>query len=132
MNAFSEACESHSNEPGSCPTQELLSRLGDKWSMLVILALARADHNRLRFSELIRNVSGISQRMLTSTLRYLERDGIISRQQFAEIPPRVEYSLTQRGADLLTPVKALLDWVEANWPGIKTTRANYDRANSTD
>ncbi len=110
-----------------CPLQELLSRLGDKWSILVIMALAKSEKNCLRFSELIRQVAGISQRMLTSTLRYLERDGIVSRVQHQEIPPRVEYSLTERGTSLLVPVKSLCVWVETQWPEIEASRQHYDK-----
>jgi len=83
------------HESGNCPIHDLLSRLGDKWSMLVLVALSRADGNRYRFSELMRIVKGISQRMLTTTLRHLERDGIVTRHLFAEVPPRVEYVLTR-------------------------------------
>ncbi len=120
-------CPDHpKNTNGTCPVQELLSRLGDKWSMLVILSLAKADNNRLRFSELIRQVNGISQRMLTTTLRYLERDGIVSRHHFPEIPPRVEYALTDQGKGLLKPVKALFDWVQEKWPEIEASRTAYD------
>jgi DNA-binding HxlR family transcriptional regulator len=80
--------------PISCPISDLLARIGDKWSLLVLVAPSEADQSRLRFSELMRAVSGISQRMLTTTLRHLERDGILTRQVFAEVPPRVEYTLT--------------------------------------
>ncbi len=110
----------------SCPMQELLSRLGDKWSMLVIIALAKADDNRLRFSELMREVNGISQRMLTTTLRHLERDGILSRHLYPEVPPRVEYTLTERGRGLLNPVKSLVNWIEKQWPAIEQSRQAYD------
>ena len=115
-----------SNDHGRCPLQELLTRLGDKWSMLVIINLAEAANHRLRFSELMRSVNGISQRMLTTTLRHLERDGILSRQLFPEVPPRVEYTLTERGLSLLSPVKALVAWVENQWPAIEKSRAAYD------
>ena len=94
--------------------QELLARLGDKWSMLVIMALAKNEIYCLRFSDLRKQVNGISQRMLTTTLRYLERDGIVSRHQYPEIPPRVEYRLTERGKSLLEPVKSFCQWVEKN------------------
>jgi DNA-binding HxlR family transcriptional regulator len=110
-----------------CPLRELLTRLGDKWSMLVIIALAQAENNRLRFSELMRGVSGISQRMLTTTLRHLERDGILSRHLFPEVPPRVEYTLTERGKGLLQPVKALVTWIESEWPKIEKSRQDYDK-----
>lgn len=110
----------------NCPIHDLLSRLGDKWSMLVLVALARADDNRCRFSELMRIVNGISQRMLTTTLRHLERDGIVTRHLFAEVPPRVEYTLTERGHGLLVPVVALVNWIHSQWPAIEKSRQQYD------
>jgi DNA-binding HxlR family transcriptional regulator len=111
-----------------CPLQELLTRLGDKWSLLIIHALARAPKNRARFSELRREISGISQRMLTATLRNLERDGILTREIFPVIPPRVEYTLTPFGKDLLHPVQALVGWVEGNWEKIQKSRIKFDAA----
>jgi DNA-binding HxlR family transcriptional regulator len=110
----------------SCPIHELLTRLGDKWSMLVIVALAQADGNRARFSELMRTVNGISQRMLTTTLRQLERDGMLTRHLFPEVPPRVEYALTNHGLSLLEPVQSMVTWVEKNWPAIQGARKTYD------
>ena len=86
-----------------CPISDLLARIGDKWSLLVLAALSDANQGRLRFSELMRAVDGISQRMLTTTLRHLERDGILTRQVFPEVPPRVEYTLTARGEGLARP-----------------------------
>lgn len=110
----------------NCPVQDLLSRLGDKWSMLVIVALANAENNCMRFSELQRGVSGISQRMLSTTLKNFERDGIVSRHLYPEVPPRVEYTLTERGKDFLVPVKALVDWMVNEWPKIELSRVRYD------
>lgn len=118
-------------DPGSCPIRDLLTRVGDKWSMLVLVALAQAPQYRYRFSELMRTVNGISQRMLTTTLRYLERDGIVTRRLYAEIPPRVEYTLTARGKELLVPVTALVSWLEHEWPGIEKSRKQYDTGNGT-
>jgi DNA-binding HxlR family transcriptional regulator len=112
----------HSN----CPISDLLARLGDKWSILVIVALARSGDHRARFSDLMRSVYGISQRMLTTTLRHLERDGILTRQVFPEVPPRVEYTLTELGLGLLGPVSALVIWIEQRWPDIQQSRADYD------
>jgi len=109
-----------------CPLQALLARLGDKWSMLVIIALATAPKQRGRFSYLMREVGGVSQRMLTTTLRHLERDGIVTRHIFAEVPPRVEYALTDLGRSLLQPVKALVGWIEGHWPQIEESRRDYD------
>lgn len=109
-----------------CPLRELLSRLGDKWSILIIHALAHAPGNRARFSEIKREISGISQRMLTATLRSLERDGIVTREVFPVVPPRVEYALTPLGKDLLKPVHALVTWAETNWGQIEKARASFD------
>ena len=117
--------EDHRN----CPIRDLLSRLGDKWSMLVIVSLAKSDNNCLRFSELMREVNGISQRMLSSTLRQFERDGIVTRQLYPEVPPRVEYTLTERGRAFLIPVKALVDWMANEWPNIEISRQEYDHKN---
>ena len=113
----------------ACPVQDLLSRLGDKWSMLVIVALANADNNCMRFSELQRGVNGISQRMLSSTLRNFERDGIVTRHLYPEVPLRVEYKLTERGQDFLVPVKNLVDWMMSEWPNIEASRQSYDNEN---
>src|SRR6202035_2544443 len=106
--------------PGSglCPISDLLARVGDKWSLLVLSALSEADGGRLRFSELMRAVGGLSQRMLTTTLRHLERDGIFMQQVFPEVPPRVEYTLTARGKRLLVPIIALIAWLFNEWPEI--------------
>lgn len=109
-----------------CPLRTLLTRLGDKWSILVIHTLAGAPEMTLRFSGLMRGISGISQRMLTTTLRNLERDGILSRHVFPEIPPRVEYALTPLGKSLLAPVQALVTWIEGNWGEIERARADFD------
>ncbi len=119
---FDDKTQDHRN----CPVQDLLSRLGDKWSMLVIVALANANNNCMRFSELQRAVNGISQRMLATTLKNFERDGIVYRRLYPEVPPRVEYTLTDRGKDFLVPVKALVDWMVKEWPSIEESRNNYD------
>src|ERR1700680_4994663 len=115
-------CQSHSN----CPMRDLLARLGDKWSMLVLVALARQPQGRLRFSALMKEVGGISQRMLTTTLRHLERDGIVTRHLYPEVPPRVEYTLSERGRGLLVPVKSLVEWIQKQWPEIEKPRPDYD------
>lgn len=107
--------------------RELLSKVGDKWSILVVVMLARAPSNRARFSELHRLVDGISQRMLTTTLRNLERDGFLVRESFPEIPPRVEYELTPLGLSLLGPMEGLVAWIGENWRAIKVARDRFDR-----
>jgi DNA-binding HxlR family transcriptional regulator len=111
---------------GPCPISDLLARLGDKWSTLVLVALSEADGNCLRFSELMRAVGGISQRMLATTLRHLERDGILTRRVYPQVPPRVEYTLTLRGQRLLVPVKSLVGWILNEWPEIEKSRQHYD------
>lgn len=115
-----------------CPLRALLSRLGDKWSLLVIHTLAITPNNRSRFSELMRNIQGISQRMLTTTLRSLERDGVLTRHIFPEVPPRVEYELTPLGRSLLVPVQALITWIEGNWNQIEVARAAFDGRHKVD
>lgn len=111
-----------------CPLRELLSRLGDKWSILVIHALAHAPGNRARFSEIKREINGISQRMLTATLRSLERDGIVTRTVFPVVPPRVDYALTPLGKDLLKPVHALVTWAETHWSLVEKARGAFDKS----
>ena len=110
-----------------CPLRELLSRLGDKWSVLLLLTLARMPSERARFSELKRSLPDISQRMLTATLRNLERDGLISREMFAEVPPRVEYQLTELGVSILDPMREFVKWIEGNWTTIISAREVFDK-----
>ena len=81
----------------------------------------------MRFSELKRSIPGVSQRMLTATLRNLERDGLLTRRLFPEIPPRVEYQLTALGKNLISPVSGLMGWIQSNWNGIKKARSDFDR-----
>jgi DNA-binding HxlR family transcriptional regulator len=104
---------------------EILALIGDKWSVLLVMALG--DGSR-RFSELRRAVPGISQRMLTLTLRGLERNGFISRTVTPSIPPRVDYELTDLGSSMQAPVVALGEWVIANQARIGAARAAFDRA----
>ena len=116
----------HSTE--SCqPVTEILSRIGDKWSVLIVMMLSDGPR---RFSELKRMVDGISQRMLTLTLRGLERDGLVTRTVTPTIPPRVDYELTALGRSLREPVSALGQWAIANRPAMLAARAAYDAANS--
>lgn len=107
--------------------REVLDRVGDKWSLLIIATLRQ---DRLRFSELLRHIPGISQRMLTLTLRQLERDGLIDRTAYAEVPPRVEYELTDLGATLVPIARTIGDWALANHPAIERSRAHYDARNT--
>ena len=108
--------------------RELLTRVGDKWSILLVVMLARSPKHRARFSELHRVVDGISQRMLTTTLRNLERDGFLKREAFPEIPPRVEYELSKLGLSLLEPMEHLVGWIGNNWPAIKRARESFDQS----
>ncbi len=104
---------------------EVLSRVGDRWSVLVIISLAR--YGTLRFNELKRNLS-ISQRMLSLTLKELERDGLVNRTYHQTIPPKVEYNLTPMGQSFREPVSALGYWALDNLAAIDAARANYDAA----
>ena len=115
-------CRSEETEP----LREFLARIGDKWSVLLVVTLSRKPNHRARFSELQRSVDGISQRMLTTTLRQLERDGLLSREVFPEVPPRVEYELTELGLSLLEPMRTLVHWIGSNWETIKKVRARFD------
>jgi DNA-binding HxlR family transcriptional regulator len=103
--------------------REVLHRVGDKWSVLVV-TLLRDD--RKRFSDLRRSIEGISQRMLTLTLKALERDGLVTRTVHPTIPPRVEYELTELGRTLLVPVSGLAEWAHANRGAIQKARIAYD------
>jgi DNA-binding HxlR family transcriptional regulator len=112
--------------PSDCRAiSDVLARIGDKWSVLVV---SRLGEGALRFNELRRSIGGISQRMLTLTLRGLERDGLITRTAFPTIPPRVDYALTPLGRDLLVPVSALGAWAVRNQPGIARAREEFDGA----
>lgn len=105
--------------------RDVLTRIGDKWSLLVIGML---DAGPQRFTALHRNVSGISHRMLTHTLRQLERDGIVSRTSYPEIPPRVEYEVTALGRTLIEPVLGLARWADTHHDEIQRSRVAFDEA----
>lgn len=107
----------------NCPIRNVLSRVGDKWSMLVLFTLENNDCQR--FKELQRNIPDISQKMLTATLKMLEGDGLIHREVFPEIPPRVEYSLTEKGKSLLPLIDNLLSWASENMEDIIESRKQY-------
>jgi DNA-binding HxlR family transcriptional regulator len=108
---------------------DVLNRIGDKWSVMVVGILARGT---LRFNELKREINGVSQRMLTLTLRNLERDGLVTRTIYPEIPPRVEYGLTELGRTLTGPINSLWDWSATNHQAIVAARNAYDDRKSTD
>jgi DNA-binding HxlR family transcriptional regulator len=107
-----------------CPTRQVLDRIADKWSILIIRRLANGT---MRFAQLRRSIDGISQKVLTNTLRGLERDGIITRRVYASVPPKVEYTLTEFGRSLSGFVAGICDWAEANIEHIQQARAVYDR-----
>jgi DNA-binding HxlR family transcriptional regulator len=114
----------HLHLPGDCRAiSDVLARVGDKWSVLVV---TRLGDGPLRFNELRRSIGGISQRMLTLTLRGLERDGLVTRTVFPTIPPRVDYALTPLGRDLLAPVSALGAWALRNQDKIARARERFD------
>lgn len=106
--------------------REVLERVADKWTLLVLEALE--EGGELRFNELRRRISGVSQKMLTKTLRQLERDGLVTRRLYPEIPPRVEYRLTARGASLNEATCAMWLWVKANADDVEQSRRAYDEA----
>ena len=111
---------------GDCrAVSAVLARIGDKWSVLIVSRLGKGP---MRFNELRREIGGISQRMLTLTLRGLERDGLITRTVFPIVPPRVDYELTGLGRSLLVPVTALGDWAMKNRAKIEAAQAKFDGA----
>lgn len=105
-----------------CPIRNVLARICDKWSMLVIFMLEKHHDEPLRFNALRKMIPDISQKMLTSTLRTLEEDGLVMRQVYAEVPPRVEYSLTARAHSLIPIVDNLIDWAADNMAAILKDR----------
>lgn len=107
-----------------CPVRQIMARIADKWSVLVLILLQSNDV--IRFKELQRCIPDISQKVLTSTLRTLEEDGLVNRKVYAEVPPRVEYSLTQRAHTLLPHINALIGWAKENMNDIMSDRA-YNR-----
>lgn len=123
MTATPERLGEESDHAEGCLAREILDRIGDKWSAYVIAELGEGTR---RFSELRRAIAGISQRMLTVTLRALERDGLIARQVYPVIPPRVEYSLTPLGQSLLAVVEALISWSDDHRRDVSAARRHYD------
>lgn len=121
--------EERNNKPHftPCAPNAVLARLGDKWTILVMSHLALAEGHRLRFSELKNGIDGITQRMLTLTLRNLERDGLLIRDYFPEVPPRVEYHLSDMGASMLPALEGFTSWIRQNWPKIEECRSAYDQ-----
>ena len=120
----SRSCARDDGEPEVCTAiSDMLARIGDKWSLLIVSTLGESP---LRFNELRRQISDISQKMLSSTLKVLERDGLVSRTVLPTVPPQVEYALTDLGRELLEPVNALAAWTAENTPRIMAARADYE------
>lgn len=124
MAAF-QALAEWSIHPPACPVRDVLDRIGDKWSWLLIIALAGGPR---RFNALQRAVPDISKRMLTQTLRALERDGLVERQVFATKPPSVEYRLAPLGRSLLDPLGVLIAWADEHHAQIRLARQRFDAA----
>jgi DNA-binding HxlR family transcriptional regulator len=117
--------DARSVESVHCPVRDVLDCIGDKWSILMIMTLAMRPR---RFSELHRAIRDISKRMLTQTLRDLERDGLITRHVFPTKPPSVEYGLSPLGQSLLDPMASLIDWAERRYSDIHAARVRFDGA----
>jgi len=107
----------------NCPVRGVLDRIGDKWAVLVIMILG--EEVTMRFNQLHENIGDISQKMLTVTLKKLQEDGLVSRKMYQEIPPRVEYTLTDTGVTLVPLLNALTEWANANMKVIKKSRSLY-------
>ena len=113
----------------ACPSRQVLDGVADRWTVLVVGALADGP---MRYSDLAERVDGISQKMLTQTLRGLERDGLATRTRYAEIPPRVVYALTDAGRSLAAPLAALADWTTAHTADVLAARERFDASRACD
>jgi DNA-binding HxlR family transcriptional regulator len=112
----------------ACPSRRLLDRLSDKWITLVLSALGEQD---MRYSELSRRIAGVSQKMLTQTLRQLERDGLVTRTVTPSVPVQVDYAITGLGRSLLTVVHGIKEWAEEHMDEVERRRAAFDEAHGT-
>ena len=121
-----QECDMSGWDAGNCPVRDVIDRIAGKWSTLLLEALSRRPY---RFGELRRLVPDISQRMLTQTLRDLQREGYIHRQVFPTKPPSVEYSITPLGASLYAPLKVVIQWALDNHHAIREARSRYDIEN---
>lgn len=110
----------------ACPTRQLLDRIGDKWTSMAIKVLAEAGPDEVRFAELRRRMPGISQKMLSQTLRSLQADGLVTRRVEPTVPPRVHYGLTDLGRSLELPLSGLRDWAEEHIAEIEDNRSSED------
>ncbi|MGW0042336.1 winged helix-turn-helix transcriptional regulator [Rhodococcus sp. NPDC003348] len=108
--------------------RQIIERAGNKWAVLVVGSLRGGP---LRYTDLLRSIPGLSQRMLTHTLRQLRRDGLVTRSAYPEVPPRVEYALTDLGATLLIAITTLIDWAGTHHDEIQENRARFDKAEAT-
>ncbi len=120
---YIERWSAAAGETGPCPVRDVLDKIGDKWSMLLVMTLACGDK---RFNELHREVPDISQKMLTQTLRDLQRDGLVSRHVFDTKPPSVEYRLTPLGHSLIVPFGHLIEWANGSIRRIEAARKDFD------
>ena len=109
-------------DPANCPIRNVLDRLGDQWSLLVLEAL---DQRIWRFNELSREIGDISRQMLAKTLRRLEEDGLVTRTIHPEVPPRVEYALTDLGRSMMGPIRALTEWADSNHGAVQAARRDF-------
>ncbi|MEW5856387.1 MAG: helix-turn-helix domain-containing protein [Cyanobacteriota bacterium] len=109
----------------NCPVQQVLDSIANKWSVIVLYALSFGTK---RYSELQRQIGGVSQKMLTQTLRNLERDGLVERKVYPVVPPKVEYSLTPLGETLIEPLGAICEWAEAHIQELEAAREGYDKS----
>lgn len=105
-----------------CPIRNILARIGDKWAMLVLYALEQ--HGTLRFNDMYRRIPDVSQKMLTATLKTPTEDGLVARKLYPAVPPKVEYSLTERGHSLLPHLDSLISWAIENFDAIISNRSN--------
>ena len=127
MDARSNNCltvDPEDHDPEDCKALgQILDRIGDKWTIMVVGVLASGP---TRFNAILRTIGGVSHRMLTLTLRSLEREGLVTRTAYATIPPKVEYALTDLGRSLIEPLNALSNWVVLHRPTIEAARSDYD------
>jgi len=108
---------------GICPIRDIISRLGDKWSLLILATLH--SNGTMRFNDIHKSIGDISQRMLSVTLRSLEADGLVNRKIYPEVPPRVEYNLTESGYELMPYLNNLVEWALKNMENVEKSRMKY-------
>jgi DNA-binding HxlR family transcriptional regulator len=113
----------------NCPSRQVLDLIANKWTAIIIYLLSQGTK---RYNQLQREIGGISQKMLTQTLRRLERDGIVKRKVYAVVPPMVEYSLTPLGETLIEPLCKLCDWAQTHIPAVEAARTQYDENGKSD